>query len=339
MAGKVEVDETRLATITAWIPGRIDRLFVDTTGVPVRKGDRLVSLYSPELLSAQEELIQALKAVESLRRSGLSSTRETAKLTVDSVREKLRLWGLTSEQIVAIELRGTPSDHMTIYAPMSGIVMNKNAIQGMYVITGTKLYTIADLSHLWVRLDAYESDLTWLRYGQEVEFQAEAYPGEIFRGRIALIDPVLDARTRTVKVRVNVPNADGKLKPEMFMRATVFAGAAAHGAAEEESLLVIPASAPLITGKRAVVYVAVPGEEGTFEGREVVLGPRAGEHYIVQEGLAEDELVVVNGNFKIDSAVQILAKPSMMSPASGAPAAGPHEHGDVKRHPEGCGHE
>ncbi len=371
MVGKVEFDETRLGYITAWVPGRIDRLYVDYTGVTVNKGDHMVYLYSPELLTAQAELIQALKTVEALKRSEFSSVKDTAQQMVDAVREKLRLWGLTKGQIKQIERRGKPSDRITIYAPMSGIVIDKSGLEGMYVKTGTRIYTIADLSQIWVKLDAYESDLVWIRYGQDVSFETETYPGEVFKGKIVFIDPVLDAKTRTVKVRVNVPNPDGKLKPGMFVRATVQAVVAAAGKVMDPSLagkwicpmhpeivkentdncdicgmplvqseslgfvvpdaiasdppLVIPASAPLITGKRAVVYVEVPGKEGTYEGREIVLGPRSGDYYLVREGLSEGERVVVNGNFKIDSAIQILAKPSMMSPEEGGLTVGDQE--------------
>ena len=176
MAGKVDYDETQLGYITSWVPGRIDRLYVDFTGVSVKKGDPMVSLYSPELLTAQQELIQSLKTVKKLEQSGLSSIRETARHTVDAVREKLRLWGLTKRQIAEIEERGKPSDHVTIYAPMSGVVIHKDGLEGMYVKTGTKIYTIADLSQVWVKLDAYESDLSWIRNGQAVEFETEAYP-------------------------------------------------------------------------------------------------------------------------------------------------------------------
>ena len=367
MVGKIDYDETRLAYITARFPGRLDRLYVDYTGMPVRKGDHMAVIYSPELLTAQEELLQALRTVKELAGSDLSSIRETARQTVEAAREKLRLWGLTGEQIEDIEKRGAPTEHMTIYAPMSGIVIHKNALEGTYVDTGARIYTIADLSQIWAKLDAYESDLAWLKYGQEVEFETESYPGEVFKGKIAFIDETIDARARTVKVRVNVPNPDGRLKPEMFVRATVCSQVAAGGKVVEPDLigkwmcpmhpeivkdrpgacdicemplekteslgyvsadaakgdvapLVVPASAPLITGKRAVVYVKVPDKDGAFEGREIVLGPRAGDYYIVQEGLQEGELVVVNGNFKIDSALQILAKPSMMSPEGGAPA-------------------
>jgi len=373
MPGKVEYDETKLAYITAWVPGRIDRLYVDYTGVTVRPGDHMVYLYSPELLATQEELLQALKAVEDLKASKIDIMRETAGATVEAAREKLRLLGLKPEQIAEIEQRGKPTEHVTIYAPTGGIVIHKNAQQGMYVTTGTRIYTIADLSEVWVKLDAYESDLPWLRYGQPVKFTTEAYPGETFTGRIAFIDPVVNSSTRTIKVRVNVANPEGKLKPDMFVRGLVRAKVASGGRvmnpdlagkwmcpmhpdvvkdgpdkcticgmplARTESLgyvavdetenakpLVIPVSAPLVTGERAVVYVRKPDARmPTFEGREIELGPRAGDFYIVHHGLREGELVVTHGNFKIDSALQIQAKPSMMSPEGGAPPPG-HQHG------------
>ncbi len=329
LVGKIEYDETRLSHITSWVPGRIDHIYVDYTGAPIEKGDPMVHLYSPELLTAQQELVQALKAVVNTNESGSSTIDATALRNLKAVREKLRLWGLTQEQIAEIERQGEPSDHMTIYAPISGTVVEKDCAEGSFVSTGTRLYTIVDLSHVWVQLSAYESDLMWIRLGQEVEFRTEAYPGESFRGTVSFLDPVLDPTTRTVNVRVDAPNSHGKLKPEMFVHALVRSTVANNGMVATEPSpndippLVIPASAPLITGKRAVVYVAVPGRDGVYEGREIVLGPRAGNHYLVCEGLTEGELVVVNGNFKIDSAVQILAKPSMMNPEVGMPA---HEH-------------
>ena len=370
MAGKIDYDETRVKHITAWVPGRIDRLYVDFTGTQVNKGDHMVYLYSPELLSAQAELLQAVKAAENFKAGGSELIRRSVLATLEAAREKLRLLGLAKEQIEEIEKTGRPVDHLTIYAPMGGIVIHKKATEGMYVDTGTPIYTVADLSSLWVKLDAYESDLPWIRYGQEVEFTTEAYPGEVFKGRISFIDPFLNAKTRTVKLRVNVDNSEGKLKPEMFVRAIVRSKVAQGGrvmAAEmagkwicpmhpavvkteagscdicgmdlvtteslgyvvdtpKETPLVIPASAPLVTGKRAVVYVQVPGaEKPTYEGREIMLGPRAGDYYIVKSGLAEGEIVVTNGNFKIDSALQIQAKPSMMNPEGGAVPS--HHHG------------
>ncbi len=371
MVGKVAYDETRLAYVTAWVGGRLERLYVDYTGVTVSQGDHMVELYSPELLSAQEELLQARRAVGEVGRSEYGLVRDSAQATVQAARERLGLWGLSEEQIAAIEQRGSAQDTVTINAPVSGIVVHKNAQEGMYVQTGTRIYTLADLSVVWVELAAYESDLAWLRYGQPVEFSTLSEPGETFTGTIAFIDPILDPATRTVRVRVNVPNEDGRLKPGMFVRAVVHSRVAAGGKVMEPQLagkwispmhpeiikdgpgrcdvcgmplvpaeslgfvaaepgqapLVIPATAPLLTGERAVVYVEVPdADEPTFEGREVTLGPRAGDWYIVREGLAEGERVVTRGGFKIDSALQIEARPSMMSPEGGQPVTG-HDHG------------
>ncbi len=372
MVGKIDFDETRLSYITAWIPGRIDRLFVNYTGITVKKGDHLVELYSPELLSTQQELFESLKNLEAVEYSSIAEMKENSIQQLNSVRERLRLWGLSESQISAIEKSGKPSEHITIYSPISGVVVNKNALEGTYVNTGTQIYTIADLSRVWVKMDAYESDLPWLRYGQEVEFRTETYPGEVFKGKIAFIDPVLDPKTRTVKIRVNLENRERKLKPQMFVRAVVHAKIGNEGKVMDPDLsgkwvspmhpeivknhpgkcdvcgmplvraeelgymsvdeikkggpLVIPASAPLITGKRAVVYVAVKENEGTYEGREIELGPRADNYYIIKAGLSEGEKVVVKGNFKIDSAIQIEAKASMMNPEGGRPAP-THHHG------------
>ena len=371
MAGKIDYDETRVKHITAWVPGRIDRLYVDFTGTQVNKGDHMVYLYSPELLSAQAELLQAVKAAENFKAGSSELIRRSILATLEAAREKLRLLGLIKEQIEEIEKTGRPVDHLTIYAPMGGIVIHKKATEGMYIDKGTHIYTVADLAHLWVKLDAYESDMVWIRYGQEVEFTVEAYPGEVFKGKISFTAPVLDAKTRTVKLRVNVDNPKGELKPEMFVRAIVRSKIAQGGRVmvpemagkwicpmhpavvkpeagscdicgmdlvtteslgyvvdtPKETPLVIPASAPLITGTRAVVYVQVPGaEKPTYEGREIVLGPRAGDYYIVKSGLAEGEIVVTNGNFKIDSALQIQAKPSMMNPQGEKTQTGHNSH-------------
>nr|HID57851.1 efflux RND transporter periplasmic adaptor subunit [Desulfobacterales bacterium] len=319
--GRIEYDETRIGHITAWVPGRIDHLFVDYTGRFVRKGEPMIYLYSPELLTAQAELIQALKTMKGVSTSEVSSIKKTARQTIFATREKLRLLGLTESQIKGIEKTERPTDHVIIYSPMSGVIIHKNAIEGMYVNTGTKIYTIADISNVWAKLDIYESDIPWIEQGQEVQLQVDAYPGKIFEGSVSFIDPFVDPKTRTIKVRVNVPNPDGKLKPDMFVRAMVHAPVSKL---QGEIPLLIPASAPLITGKRAVVYVKVPGKEGTFQGREIVLGPKAGDYYVVLKGLKVGEYVVTNGAFKIDSDIQIQAKPSMMNPKAGMKMEGHH---------------
>ncbi len=221
MVGKVEYDETRLSYISARVPGRIDRLYVDFTGTTVRENDHLVNLYSPELIAAQQELLEALKTYRKLENVNDPEIKDKAMRTLDAVREKLYLWGLTENQVNDIEKRQSVTDHLTIYSPISGVVIHRNATEGMYIETGTPIYTIADLSHVWVKLDAYESDLEWLRFGEIVEFRTEAYPGEKFEGRIAFIDPVLNPQTRTVKVRVNVENHHSILKTDMFVRSVV----------------------------------------------------------------------------------------------------------------------
>jgi Cu(I)/Ag(I) efflux system membrane fusion protein len=371
MVGKVSFDETRVKTITAWVSGRLDRLYVNYEGVPVKKGEHLADIYSPELLAAQQVLREARRVIDELSESDSSLVYNSSLDTLKAVKDKLRRLGLTDDQVAEIETRSTESDHIVINAPMGGVVIRKFASEGEYVKTGRPLYEIADLTQVWIKLDAYESDLAWLRYGQDVEFSTLAYPGEVFHGKILFIDWVVDPKTRTVKVRINVDNTDRRLKPGMLVRAEVRAQLGEGGLVLAPELkgkwispmhpeivkdgpgscdicgmdlvpaeelfrdepgkrgppLVIPASAALVTGRRAVVYVRVPDREApTFEGREIVLGPRAGDEYVVLDGLSEGELVVVRGNFKIDSALQILARPSMMNPDGGR-SPGVHDHG------------
>jgi Cu(I)/Ag(I) efflux system membrane fusion protein len=359
LVGRFEYDETKEKSLTARFPARIDELFVNYDGIRVKAGEHLARVYSPELLTAQRELITAYRS-------------DPESSFAHAAREKLRLWDLLPEQIEEIIASGEARDNFVLTAPVGGLVVEKQVKEGDYVKTGQPLFRIADLSELWLFLDAYESDLPWLRYGQDVTFTVEAIPGETFHGRIVFIQPEVNRRTRTSSVRVNVDNRDGRLKPGMFARGLVHARMAEGGKVfapeysgkwispmhpeivkdhpgscdvcgmplvpaeelgyvddvKEEPPLVIPASAALRTGKRAVVYVELPGRENpTYEGREVVLGPRAGDRFLVAEGLAEGERVVSHGAFKIDSALQIQAKPSMMNPAGGSPPPG-HDHGD-----------
>ncbi len=373
LVGKIAYDETKLSYITAWVPGRLDRLFADYTGITVNKGDHMVYMYSPELLATQEELIQSISAVKALGNSASTVLQSTADATLNATRDKLRLFGLSAEQIETIETSLTPTDHLTINAPIGGVVIHKNAQEGMYVKTGTRIYTIADLKKLWVMFEAYESDLTWLRYGQQVTFTSPSFPGETFKAVISFIDPVVNPKTRTIQVRAVVNNEKLALKPDMFVRGFVKSrldgkgrviddylagkwispmhpeivkngpgtcdicgmdlvraeslGYAGTSTSSNDAPLLIPASAPMITGKRAIVYVEIPNDDGPlYEGREVLLGPRAGDYYVVKEGIEEGELVVTSGAFKIDSELQIQAKPSMMSPEGGSPPPG-HNHG------------
>ena len=309
MVGKVDYDETLVKTIAAWIPGRIERLHADFTGMEVAKGDPLVDIYSPDLYVAQKELL--LAHGNQGGPAGLSQDMNVAML--EAAREKLRLWGLTVDQIASLEAQGRPSQTLTIPAPISGTIVKRAATQGMYVREGTPLLTVADLSMVWVILDAYESDLGWLSVGQGVTLTTTSYPGVELEGEVRFIGPFVDERTRTARVRVEVTNRAGLLKPGMFAKAHLYASVSARTAAAELPL-VVPATAVLRTGKRAVVYVKLPDTDSpAFEGRTVVLGPRAGDYFVVESGVEEGEEVVTNGAFRIDSALQIQAKPSMMS--------------------------
>ena len=314
--GKVAYDESRVGVITAWVGGRIDRLHVDTTGAVVRAGQAMALVYSPELVAAQAELIQAVRARE--RTSGGSSlVADAAQRMENAAREKLRLLGMGKAQIEGMVKRGTPADHVTLTAPQPGIVIEKKVVEGMYVQTGMPIYAVADLSKVWVVLEAYESDLVWMAPGKEVAFSAQALPGQDFSGKVVYVGTSVNPATRTVEVRVEVPNPGLALKPGMFVSAVQTDGQEAR-----PRELVVPASAPLITGKRAVVYVADAKRPGVYEGREVVLGPRTVQGYVVRGGIAEGELVVVQGNFRIDAALQIVARPSMMNPAEAPAIAG-----------------
>ncbi len=366
--GKVTYDETSVARLTAYFPGRIERLFVNYLGVPVAKGDHMAEVYSPDLLAAFEEFRQA-KAASNSSNATSELVRFATRGTLDAAREKLRLFGITPEQISAVEDGSFDSDRLTIYAPIGGVVTHLAVREGDYLQTGAPMATIADLSRLWLDMQAYESQLPMLRWGQRVTFTVEAHPGEIFEGRVSFIEPMVDERTRTAAVRVAVDNTERRLKPGMFASAVIRARVGEDGAvpnnelagrwvcpmhptvvkdgpgecdicgmatAPAESLgvvgdpagakepLVIPRSAVLFTGTRSVVYVQVPdADRPSYEGRNVMLGPRAGDFYIVRDGLTRGESVVVNGAFRIDSAMQIAAKPSMMTPGGGG-GGNPH---------------
>lgn len=316
--GTVEVDETRLRHVAAWVPGRLERVFIDQTGVEVRAGDPMVEIYSPPLVAAQEELLQALAALGRLPETAAASHRAGAEALVAAAKDKLRLLGLSAEQVGVVAARGTVEDRITLTAPVGGVVTARDATQGMVVSTGDRIYSIADLSHVWAQLEVHEREVAWVRAGQPVTLTVAAWPGESLAGTVAFVQPVVDEAARTVRVRVHVANRGGRLKPGMFVTGEVRPPAAAG----EE--LVIPATAPLLTGRRAVVYVQGDPREPTFEAREVVLGPRAGDVVVVREGLRAGELVVVRGNFKIDSELQIRGRPSMM--AAAGDAAAPHAH-------------
>ena len=311
--GRIDYDETGLSTVTSWVDGRIDKLFVDYTGSSVRRGQAVAQVYSPDLFTAQAELIQAAKEFKRTEQTGNQLVKKMAFRTLEASREKLRLLGIGKKRLRSMEKEEKPADRITLTAPLAGIVIEKHVNEGMYVKTGNPVYTLADLAQVWVMLEVYEADLQAVAMGQAVSFTVEAYPGTEFQGKVVYIDPLVDEKNRIVRVRLNVDNRKSKLKPGMFVRAQLTAPVRNSGGAP----LLIPAAAPLLTGKRALVYVQLPDKPGSYVGREVVLSSRRGDYYEVKSGLEEGELVVVRGNFKIDSAIQLQARPSMMNPYSG----------------------
>ncbi len=330
--GKLAADETKLFRITARVGGRIDRLYINTTGQLVRRGEKMLELYSPELLSAQKELIAAKASLKSVAESNSEILKSTSEATVRAATEKLRLFGFSDEQIANVESQADVTEHISVMAPGGGTVIEKMVVEGQYVEPGMDLFRIADLSRLWAVFEAYESDLALLKTGDEINFVTQSVPGEEFSAKVSFVSPTIDPMSRTVQVRTVVDNGGGRLKPDMFVTATTKSAISTRTDVTDNSLLV-PASAVLFTGKRAVVYLQLPSEVGPlFEGREVTLGSRINDHYVVLEGLTEGDMVVTNGAFKLDSELQIQAKPSMMSPEGGAAPAS-HDHSSGAKEP------
>ncbi len=308
LLGRIEPDETTLKTVTAWTGGRIDRLYVNVTGERVHAGQVIATLYSPEVFAAHQDLLVAKRQVGRMAQSPESS-RNAAEAALNAARERLRLLGVPDNELARMETEERPTRSVSIRTPFGGTVIERLATEGAYVSTGTPLYRVANLKTLWVQLDAYESDLPKLSVGQQVRIEVQAMPGEVFEGKVTFIDPTLEPQRRTAQVRVEVENQDGRLRPGMFAEATVAAEPRTGG-----SPLVVPASAPLFTGRRAIVYVEIKsGDRVAYEPRTVRLGPRLGKFYPVVAGLAEGEQVVTRGAFALDADLQIRGGSSMMS--------------------------
>jgi Cu(I)/Ag(I) efflux system membrane fusion protein len=305
--GKVQADERLFQSQVAHIPGRIERLAVNFTGEPVIKGQELAEIYSPELITAQQELLETVK------------TKQLQPELYEASKDKLRQWKLTDDQIAKIENSGTVQNNFEVVSNTAGTVTARRVSSGDHVSQGTVLFEIADLSKVWVMFDAYESDLQFLRKGEKISFTLQALPGVDYTGSIAFIDPVIDPVTRVAKVRVETGNQSGKLKPEMFAT-----GIASSTLNEYKNNPVIPKSAVLWTGKRSVVYVKQSGtDEPVFKMREVELGPMLGESYVIINGLSEGEEIVTSGTFSVDAAAQLEGKPSMMNPMGGKTSSMP----------------
>lgn len=307
--GKVQADERLIQSQVAHISGRIERLYVNFTGESVRRGQILALIYSPDLITAQQELLETAK------------TKQVYPEIYEAAKEKLLQWKLTSSQIEKIESSKKIKNNVEVYANSSGIVTAKQVNVGDYVGQGTVLLEVTDLSKIWILFDAYESDLHFLKKGNKMDFTIQAIPSVAFNGIISFIDPVIDPNTRVAKVRLEINNQDGKLKPEMFATGFVKANLDQY-----QNKMVIPKTAVLWTGKRSIVYVKKPGNDPIFKIREIDLGPMLGNSYVVEKGILEGEEIVTQGAFSVDAAAQLEGKPSMMNLEGGVISTG-HQHG------------
>jgi Cu(I)/Ag(I) efflux system membrane fusion protein len=294
--GKVQADERLLQSQVSHVSGRIERLMINFTGESVVKGQVLAQIYSPELINAQQELLEAAR------------TKQTQPAIYEAAKEKLSQWKLTDEQIMAIEESGSVQNKINIESNTNGIITGRRVNAGDYVSQGTILFDVADLSKVWIMFDAYESDLRFLRKGEKISFTLQALPGENFSANIVFIDPLINPVTRVAKVRVETGNQSGKLKPEMFAT-----GIVSSALDEPGNKIIIPRSAVLWTGERSIVYVKQPGDEPVFKLREIKLGPDLGDSYVISSGLSEGEEIVTSGTFSVDAAAQLEGKPSMMN--------------------------
>ena len=296
--GKIQADERNVYSQTAHIGGRVEQLFINYTGEYVNKGQVIGTIYSPDLVNAQEELFQA------------SKIKETQPFLFEAAQEKLRNWKLSDRQIKEILKSGKAKENFPIHADQSGVVSDKMVSLGDYIQPGTVLYEIANLSSLWILFDVYESDLPWIKKGDKIHYTVQSLPGEMFSGKISFIDPVINAKTRVAKARLVVNNKSDQLKPEMFVSGTL-----QTPLEKGELRIVVPKTAVMWTGEKSIVYVKSSEERGVnFMMREVVLGHSLGDSYIISAGLEEGEEIVINGTFSIDAAAQLAGKPSMMNP-------------------------
>ncbi len=310
--GKVEPDERNIAELTARFGGRIEKLYVNFTGQEVSTGEKLASIYSPDLVTAQKELFEAVKF------------KENNPAFYRAARNKLKLWDLTDKQIDDIEITGEPVFYFDVLSPITGTVMMRHIAIGDYVKEGDPLFEVIDLSHVWVMFEAYESDIPWVKMRDKIRFTIKSIPGKVFTSTVTFIDPVVNQQKRIAYVRTELDNRGSLLKPGMFASGILKTMLPGSG-----DVVVVPKSAILWTGKRAIVYVRVPDREMVFEHREIELGEDAGIYYVVLSGLKEGEEIVSNGVFKVDAAAQLQSKQSMMTPAGGKSSMGGHAGMDM----------
>jgi Cu(I)/Ag(I) efflux system membrane fusion protein len=310
LLGKVKPDERLKLSQVVHIPGRIEKLYVNFTGEKVTKGQKLASIYSPQLVTAQKELFEVLK------------DEEANPAFAEAARNKLRLWKFTDEQIAQLEHSGEIRTEFDVLSDHTGYVMELNVAEGDHMKEGQQLFHMVDLSKVWVLFEVYESDLPWVKVGDNVEIDIQSLPGKRYSGSVTFIDPFVNPKTRVAYARVELSNPKMTLKPDMFAD-----GLITSKLRTSRPELLVPKSSVLWTGKRAVVYVKLPAREhNSFIYREVILGEDAGDFYVVKTGLEEGEEIAVNGVFKIDAAAQLAGKKSMMNPTGGKVAVG-HDHG------------
>ena len=289
--GRVDYDEKRIVTVSPKVGGWIEELYVDFTGKFVRKGDPLLTLYSPELVSTQEEYLLALRARKDLIRSPFQEVAASGNSLAESAKRRLKLWDISDDQIKALEENGQPKKTLTLYSPFSGFVLEKSAYPGMNVMPGMALFKLADLSVVWLIADIYEYELPFVRLGQQASVQLSYLPGETFTGKVIYIYPALNPETRTAKARFEFPNTHGRLKPEMFANVEIKVRLGQKPAVQE--------GAVIDTGIRQMVII--DKGSGYFEPREVKVGAKVDDYYEVIKGLKVGERVVTSANFLIDS--------------------------------------
>jgi len=289
--GRVTYDETKIARIHTKIEGWIEQVFVDFIGKLVERNQPLISIYSPDLVSTQQEFLIAKRAKDYLGSNPVKEIAANAVSLYEASRERLQLWDISEEQIKELEERGKPTKTLTLYSPLSGFVVTRNAFEKQRVTPETELYTITDLSTVWVLADVYEYELPMIQLGQTAMMTLSYFPGKTFTGKITYIYPQLDNATRTLKVRLEFPNSDFQLKPDMYANVEL---RISYG-----RQISVPEEAVLDSGTEQVVFVAHEG--GYFEPRKVQLGAKVDNRYVVLGGLKAGEKIVTSGNFLIDS--------------------------------------
>ena len=311
--GKVTYDETKLYNVNTKIMGWVEKLYVDYTGKLVHKGDPLLEIYSPDLVNTEQEYLLALRYREELRASSSEEARKGSENLVATVKRRLLYWDISVEEIQEIEKLGVPKKVLTIYSPADGIVIEKMVVNGQNIMAGMTLYKIADLSDVWVLADVYQYELPWVKLNQDAEVELSYLPGKVFKGRVTYIYPFLSEETRTVKVRIEVPNPASEfiLKPDMYATVKI-------KSPQVINTIAVPDQAIIRSGERNIVVVSLGG--GYFDPRDVKLGVTGDSYVQVLEGIKEGNKIVTSSQFLIDSESNLKAAIGLMAGHAGMPA-------------------